>query len=93
MYVLKPPSFPTNRSPKNAETIHFYFEGGLMSFKTGSKDSLRSTFFIKYNLYKYASLVRKDSTQAVCRRMRRLNRFLYLGAKNFEHFLKIQNQN
>jgi hypothetical protein len=36
---------------------------------------------------------RKDSVQAVCRRVRRLETFLYLAAQNFELFTKIQDQN
>ncbi len=36
---------------------------------------------------------RKDSIQAVCRRLRRLEGILYEAAKNFELFLKIQSQN
>jgi hypothetical protein len=36
---------------------------------------------------------RKDSIQAVCRRMRRLEAFLYGSAQNFELFSKIQDQN
>ncbi len=36
---------------------------------------------------------RKDSLQAVCRRMRRLEGCLYEAAKIFKIFLKIQNQN
>jgi hypothetical protein len=33
---------------------------------------------------------RKESIQAVCRRIRRLEAFLYLAAKNFELFLKFK---
>jgi hypothetical protein len=36
---------------------------------------------------------RKDSIQAVCRRMRRYEAFLYLRTQNFELFSKIQDQN
>ncbi len=35
----------------------------------------------------------EDSIQAVCRRMSTLARFLYEAAKNFEKFVKFQNQN
>jgi hypothetical protein len=35
---------------------------------------------------------RKDSIQTVCRRMRRLDAFLYLAAQNFELFSNIQHQ-
>jgi hypothetical protein len=35
---------------------------------------------------------RKDSIQAVCRRMRRLEALLYLEVQNFELFSKIQDQ-
>jgi hypothetical protein len=36
---------------------------------------------------------RKDSIQAVCRRMRRLEAFLYLEVQNFEFFSKIKDKN
>jgi hypothetical protein len=36
---------------------------------------------------------RKDSIQAVCWRIRRLEAFLYLAAQNFDLFSKIQDQN
>ncbi len=36
---------------------------------------------------------RKDSIQAICRRIKRLDGFLYEAAKNFELFKKIQDQN
>ncbi len=36
---------------------------------------------------------RKDSVQAVCLRLKRLEAFLYLAAQNFELFYKIQDQN
>jgi hypothetical protein len=35
--------FPSNRSPKNARTKHFMFEGRFGVSETGSEDGLRST--------------------------------------------------
>jgi hypothetical protein len=36
---------------------------------------------------------RKDSLQAVCRKIRRLEAFLYFAAQNFKLFTKIQDNN
>jgi hypothetical protein len=54
----------------------------------GSRDSLRSTLADFFHQIK-EKIEREDYTQPVCQRMRRLEGFLYLAAKNFEFFYKI----
>jgi hypothetical protein len=69
-------------------------EGGLVSPKlariTGCA-ALRRIFSSKKELRQ--TIGRKDSIQAICRRIRRLDGFLYEAQKNFELFKKIQDQN
>ena len=89
--MRKSPSFPSNRSPKNAGTIYFSFGGRFgvsqkSSEKTPSADFLAEFF---HQIKERQQIEREDSLQAVRRRMRRFEVFLYERAKNVEHLKKL----
>jgi hypothetical protein len=53
----------------------------------------RAAFWrISHQLNVRQPIGRKDSLQAVCRKIRRLEAFLYFAAQNFELFTKIQDK-
>ncbi len=66
-------------------------EGGLVC-PNGRKIRLAQHFGGFFHEIKVASKKEEVSVHAVCRRMRRSERFLYYAAKNFEFFLKILNR-
>ncbi len=74
LHVLKMPSFAT----KNAGTIDIGLEDRL-----GSRLALHFGGFFN-QIKRRQKLEREDSIQAVFRRMRRLEGFLYQVAKNFD---------
>jgi hypothetical protein len=88
-------SFSTNPSPKNSGTIHFMFGGRFGVFQTGVEYGLRSTMEggIFHQIKVRQRIGRKNSSQAACRRMRRLEAFFYFAAQNFKFFSKAQNHN
>jgi hypothetical protein len=70
--------FPSDRSPKNAGIIHFMFGGRFGVSLPGSEDGLLRTLTDFYFQQKKVrqQIGRKDSIQAVCRRMMRSEGFL-----------------
>jgi hypothetical protein len=73
---------PSNRSPKNAGTIHFMFGGRFGVSLTGADNGLRSIFLADFFIKKaHQQIGRKDSIQAVCKRMRRVDGILYAAEK------------
>jgi hypothetical protein len=88
--VRKSPSFPSNRSPKNAGTIYFNFGGWFGVSQKSSENALRRLFGgFFHQLKERQQIEREDSLQAVRRRMRRFEVFLYERAKNVEHLKKL----
>jgi len=78
----KPSSFPPNRSPKTAGTKHFMFGGRFGVSQTGAVTGCAALWRIFSSRKELREPIgRKDSIQAVCRRMRRLDGFLYEAEK------------
>jgi hypothetical protein len=71
--MYKPPSFPPNRSPKNAGTKHFMLGGKFGVIQTGADNGLRSTLADFYQIKVRQPVGRKDSILAVCQKISRLD--------------------
>ncbi len=84
--VRKPPSFLQNSNKKCGNYI-LCLEGGLVSLKTCSEEGLADFY---HQIKVLQQIRREDSIQAVRRRMRRLEEFLYEVATNFELSIKFQ---
>jgi hypothetical protein len=64
------------------------FGGRFGVFKTGADYGLHSFRWIFHQIKVCQRVGRTDSIQAACRRIRRLDAFLYLAAQNFKLFSK-----
>jgi hypothetical protein len=93
VYGPKPHSFLPNQSQKMRESQQLFFGLRLMSIiiEEFQRPVIQTKVVHHFGGFFHQIKVRQeDSKQAVCRRMRRLEAFLYLAAQNFELFSKIQ---
>jgi hypothetical protein len=100
LYGYKPQSFPHNQPPKIRESQQLFYGGRLMSkiFEEFQHHAIQTKIVQHFGVFFHQIKVRhpirrKDSIQVVCRRMRRLEAFLYGSAQNFELNSKLQDQN
>jgi hypothetical protein len=90
-YMHKLQSFPQNKSPKNAGSIHFMFRGRIISriFEEFQQPVIQTKIVLHFGWFFQKIKVsqgieRKDSVHAAWWRMRRLEAFLYLLAQNLK---------
>jgi hypothetical protein len=88
--VHNPPSFPPKRSPKNAGSYTFYVWRAVWCLLNVADNGLRIAFLADFFYQKSAPTNRKEfyTVQTVCRRIRRLDGFLYEAEKKLSSLLK-----